>query len=143
MGTIFSDILYFSHFTRFCKISGTKHVSGVDHVAAILWAKYKVHVILFPTIKFCDFSLVLSEACRHCPAWLFASDTWWSAFKACCSDIISMSFRWFHFPFLSPVLVSFLVTSHSYYVLIVRPFILKNFRLLPAPYFYILYCNVF
>ena len=54
-------IIYFlvyllSHFTTYFKTSGTKHVSSVYNVAAILGVKYKVHVIFFPTINVLRFS---------------------------------------------------------------------------------------
>jgi len=54
-------------------IPGIKHVSRAYEVAAILWMQlvYTVHVMLLQMLKFCTFTLVLSEVCAQCPVWQF------------------------------------------------------------------------
>ena len=50
----------------------TNNVSRVNNVTTIQWLKHMVHVMLFPMIKVCTSTLVLSRTRTQCPVWLFS-----------------------------------------------------------------------
>ena len=130
-----------SCFTRYFKTSGTNHVSSLYNVAPILWVKYKVHVILFPTINVLRFFVDtlgrryalsnMAVCCRHLM----------KCFQGLLFGYFLNEFQMV--PYSLSICCTRVFTSHACCITIVRPLILKFFRHLPAPHFYILHYNVY
>ena len=57
----------------------TNCVSRAHNVAAILQSQFRAHVMLFPMLSVCTFTLVLSEVCVQWPIWLFCVVPWFRA----------------------------------------------------------------
>jgi hypothetical protein len=53
-------------------ISETNYVSRSYNVAAILWLKHMIHVLLYPTINDLYFYISISEVCARCSIWHFS-----------------------------------------------------------------------